>query len=511
MYTIVYIPLDERPCNYAYPTFLANTRSDVRLRIPPIHLLGDKKKPADTEALWKFVFDQAKTADALVLSTDMLLYGGLLPSRLHHLSEDEGLKRIDYFRTLRKVVGNKPIFAFSLIMRTPRYNSADEEPDYYEQYGERIYKQAYLTDKWERSGLSQKEQEELQTIRHEVPKDIIKDYEDRRAFNLNMNVKITELVENGVIDFLAIPQDDSAEYGYTSQDQKRVYDQIVSKRLQSKVAVYPGADEAGSSLVAKAFNHLNKRTMKVYPFFSSTLGANIIPLYEDRPLAESLKSHLFVTDCIWVSNPEEADFILAVNTPGKIMQESSDQLAKDSTYNSFRQLRVFVHTLERYVQEGIPVAVVDSAFANGGDLELIALLDDSRLLDQIISYKAWNTNCNTIGTSIAAAIFGFESTNRHTVNLKKNILYHLLDDGFYQAAIRKSITDTFLPGIGANYFDVKGQEEVVGKKIVTLLKEAYDTNIRHSFKNIVVSNLEITFPWKRMFEIGIHLDIRETH
>lgn len=156
LYTIVYIPLDERPCNYAYPSFLANTRSDVQLRMPPIHLLGDKKKPADTEALWKFVFDQAKTADALVLSTDMLLYGGLLPSRLHHLSEDEGLKRINYFRTLRKVVGNKPIFAFSLIMRTPRYNSADEEPDYYEQYGERIYKQAYLTDKWERSGLSQK-------------------------------------------------------------------------------------------------------------------------------------------------------------------------------------------------------------------------------------------------------------------------------------------------------------------------------------------------------------------
>lgn len=106
------------------------------------------------------------------------------------------------------------------------------------------------------------------------------------------------------------------------------------------MAVYPGADEAGSSLVAKAFNHLNKRTMKVYPFFSSTLGANIIPLYEDRPLAESLKSHLFVTDCIWVSNPEQADFILAVNTAGKIMQESSDQMAKDSTYNSFRQLRV---------------------------------------------------------------------------------------------------------------------------------------------------------------------------
>ena len=39
-------------------------------------------------------------------------------------------------------------------MRTPRYNSSDEEPGYYEEeYGERIFRFGWLNDKKDREGL----------------------------------------------------------------------------------------------------------------------------------------------------------------------------------------------------------------------------------------------------------------------------------------------------------------------------------------------------------------------
>lgn len=65
------------------------------------------------------------------------------------------------------------------------------------------------------------EQKQLQEIVSLLPKSYIQDYESRRAFNSMINTSMLELVKEGVITFLSIPQDDSAEYGYTAMDQQK--------------------------------------------------------------------------------------------------------------------------------------------------------------------------------------------------------------------------------------------------------------------------------------------------
>ena len=69
----------------------------------------------------------------------MLLYGGIVPSRLHHLSEETLTRRLNVLEEIRKSNPALKIYAFSLIMRCPSYSSADEEPDYYETCGREIF------------------------------------------------------------------------------------------------------------------------------------------------------------------------------------------------------------------------------------------------------------------------------------------------------------------------------------------------------------------------------------
>src|SRR5699024_7131681 len=243
-----------------------------------------------------------------------------------------------------------------------------------------------------------------------------------------------------------IPQDDSALYGYTAQDQDIVYRNISKKNLRTKVLVYPGADEVGCTLVARMLNQLLHRRPLIHYFYSSTNGPHIVPLYEDRPLNESVKAHILASGCQISSSASNADFILAINSPGELMEEASEQKIKDFTYNSYRQLNFFAEQIYSWIQEeNKPLVVADSAFANGGDQELIELLDEYNLLDKLISYKGWNTNCNTLGTTIAAGIFGFERNNE--LKIKKNLLYNLFVDVYYQSKIRKEVTHQLLPSL----------------------------------------------------------------
>lgn len=312
----LFIPLDERPCNYIFPQLLVTHKTDVHICIPPIELLGHKKSPADTKKLSEFLISHVKDCDNLVLSIDMLLYGGLIPSRLHHLSEKEVNERLDIVHQIKNINPHIKIYAFHCIMRAPSYNSSEEEPDYYEDFGYALFRRKYLLDYQKRHGLSQEELLELKSIH--IPRDIINDYEWRRDFNTQMNLKVIDYLKNGDIDFLVIPQDDSSPYGYTALSQKKVVDEVKKSHLEQQVMIYPGADEVSMSLFIRAYHEYYHLEPKVYPFYASVLGPTIVPKYEDRPMFESLKSHIRVCRAKMVDTPQEADLILAINSPGKL-------------------------------------------------------------------------------------------------------------------------------------------------------------------------------------------------
>ena len=503
---LLYIPLDERPCNAIYPQMMLETNQNCELITPKISILNQKKQAADVDELWKFVFDAAPESQAAILSVEMLIYGGLLPSRLHVLSAETLQARVAKFSELKQQFPKLKLYVSNLIMRTPQYSSSDEEPDYYGTYGAEIFRRSALNDREMREGLNQEERDELATLNEVIPQVHVQDYETRRQVNLTVNQAIIQLVANGVIEFLAIPQDDSAPYGYTARDQRQLVAFIQELRLTRKIQMYPGADEVGATLLARAYNQLLNQIPKVYIATSSLGGQQLLPLYEDRPMGETALAHILACGAIPVNSAEEADFILGYNTPGKVMQESWDQLtAKDVTYASFRHLVFFVQQLQQWHREGKPLAIADCAFANGGELALVELLDEYELLDHVLSYKGWNTNANTLGTTLAAAMFALWQPRTQAIT--KNVMYHLLEDVCYQAVVRRKITDELLPKLGLNYFDLGTQQTEVLTQIDYDLEQLLTKLCRNSFQNYQLTHLASFSPWNRMFEIGIEFTI----
>ncbi|PWJ43804.1 DUF4127 family protein [Sediminitomix flava] len=502
---ILYIPLDERPCNYEYPKMIGALQKEVNFIAPPKSLLNKKKESADIELLWDWIFDHATEADIAIVSVEMLVYGGLLPSRLHQDSVDTLLERLNRLKILKERNPKLNIYASNLIMRTPHYDSSEEEPDYYADFGEAIFKWAWFNDKKEREGLSGEEQSELDSITEKLPEAHLADYSQRREKNVVVNVAVVDLVKEGTIEFLSIPQDDSAPYGFTAIDQKKVIKHIIGNRLQSKVHMYPGADEVGCTLLARAFVEAKPCRPKVYVMFSSVNSEQIIPMYEDRPLAESLKAHILASGALWVDDPKEASFILAVNTAGKVMMESWDQDEKDVTYSSFRNLRFFVDKIKNFQKRGYKVAVADVAFANGGETELVHMLDEARAFDDLIAYASWNTNCNTTGTVLATSILGYTSDLKEELTYNK--VYHLLEDWIYQGVIRMDMVKNYLPTIDTSYYIFNGKDKEIHQEMERRLREEWAKNILYSFKEVEIEQLGVYTPWNRMFEIGLDLDL----
>lgn len=488
------LPLDERPCNRLFPQMIASSQKNIELSVPHKELLGHKKTSANVNKIIEYLNENCLELDNMIISIDMLIYGGLIPSRIHHLSEEEAMRRLYSLKDIKQQNKTLKIYAFNCIMRAPSYDSDDEEPDYYAQYGYALFRRKYLLDLKEREGLSKQEETELSTIN--IPLDIIKDYEERRDFNLKMNLEVLKLLEEGVIDFLVIPQDDSSPYGYTALSQKEVIKALRAKKLESHVMVYPGADEVVLSLLTRAYNEFYHKTPKIYPFYASVLGPTIIPKYEDRPMYESLKSHIRVCGAKIVETPLNADYVLAINAPGKIMQEAFDD-QKDISYSTFRDLLGFVYKIQDYLEEGCKVALCDAAYSNGGDLELIHYLDELELLPQLCSYAGWNTHCNTLGTTLSQMML--------CDDFSYNLSYRLIEDVLYQSLVRKEVTDNKLKKLGFSLNDVykhhQKVEEVIKKELIC------QYNQFKLSQTLPINLTNVKLPWKRMFEIELMMEV----
>ena len=502
MTTIAYIPLDERPVNLVFPQALAKSTPEITLRIPSAGLLGSKKRPADLVGLWNWLEGALSEADYLLCSLDMLFYGGIVPSRLHQQNKKQAQAHLHRLERLKERYPDIHIFAFNLIMRVPAYNSGDEEPDYYKHYGESIFRWGWLKDQISRGQGGEQERKELSEVMAFIPEEVKGDYLKRRELNHFVNSEAIKLVERGIIDFLVIPLDDCAEYGFSAAEQRQLLRYVEQGTLQQRIHIYPGADEVGSTLLCRIYNQIKGAKPRIFVRYSSTMGPQIIPRYEDRPLGESIKSQITVCGGVMVESSLEADLVLMVNSPtlnhGTMQEASRAVLDKDTSYYSFRNLREFVESTSYYLSAGKKVALADVAFGNGADHELMQMLGSVDLLGKLHSYAAWNTPGNTIGTVLAHSLIQLRAP-RAPGQLSKFVLDRYLEDWGYQALVRSALIP-YAEGSGANYFDLGDKQPQIQETALDLLQNFILTHLG-ALKD-VYSLESVYFPWNRLFEIG---------
>jgi len=514
---VVFVPLDERPCNLLYPKQLA-AMTDLDVVMPPVELLGNKKTPADTEAVSAWLLEAAKQADYLILSIDLLLYGGIVPSRLHDLTFEECARRLSVLDAIRAYNPRIKIHAFNLIMRVPNNNKEEEEPVYYQYHGKQIWQYSWLTDKRERDTLTEEEAQRLEEVTQLIPSEYLNDFIARRAVNQAVNHYAVELTKQGKIDNLVIPLDDNSQYGFSPSEQRKLVLKVQELNLMDKVLVYPGADEVGCTLFARIFCEIKEYTPEIYVRYSSTLGPTIKPKYEDRSLNESIKSHLTAAGAVMADNSAETDLVLMVNSPATNQLEVAEQIPfaeRHRTYFSEIHYREFVEAIRLYLRKGKQVALGDVATCNGSDLVLMELLSSCKLLDRLDAYAGWNTSGNTLGTVIAHFIIHSfyakhpcESKEQARImQASRTFYYHrLVEDFGFQAIVRQDMLAEDLPNYDASYYVIRHCLD----ELHVILRERMNRFIAHYLSGMRDGQIrieEVHFPWVRMFEIGFKLEL----
>ncbi|MFW6229627.1 MAG: DUF4127 family protein [Halanaerobium sp.] len=506
---IIYLAADERPCNYQHPDLIFNL-SSTELVKPPRSMMGYRKKAADVKKIQSWLLDNINRVDQVVLSIELLVFGGILPSRIHNLSKSELFERVEFLKKLKSKNENLKIYAFNLITRVPAYSSSDEEPDYYADYGEEIYKLGFLRDKKNRSSLSDSELEELKNLKNEIPDEIKSDYLARREKNHAVNLKVLGLLEAGVIDFLLFPMDDNSEFGFSAAERKLLLKKAIQKNLNENLMSYPGADESGLVLLSRALTEKYNYHPKVYVRYSSSKGKNIIPPLEDRSLEITLKEQLSAAGALNVDNVDDSDYILFVNTPSsvtmKVMEKWDFLLERSEIVDPERSYHDFVNSMEYYLQNNKKIALADTALINGAEDQLLKIMAGRDLLKNLSAYAGWNTSSNTIGSVIAHAnvlmIAEKIGVKKEKIQEKNNqfLLLRYLDDWAYQYQIRAELNKE-IKDLDLNYFDLKDKENEVirlASKKMKIFKSKYLSSFVYDF--------ELSFPWKRLFEIKININ-----
>lgn len=502
MKKILLVPLDERPCNYRFPTIMP--KAGFELLVPPRNLMGLKKRPADIDGLGRWLTENAAKADVCILSMDTLIYGGLIPSRLHHDTQETLCRRADIVKQLKKEHPKLSIFAFQTIMRCPWYSLSDEEPDYYAECGSEIHLYGKYTHRERLGLLSEEEKADFERVKANIPLEDLKDYTERRDINLEVLFYVLQLVKEGIIDSFIIPQDDSAPFGFTSLDQQKVRFWLKENNMQLKVPVYPAADDTGMTMLAQAVNRLNGKCPRVYVYYASTKGPFVIPAFEDRTVDATVKNQIWAAGCRRVYSLPECDILLAVNIAAEMPYRATEE-QRTAAYDVERSLKEYIGEIEYALELGKVVAVADVAYPSWSDTELTELLRDEGLLLKIHAYAGWNTSSNTLGTVICQSCLYLEG---HDDRGNRDFLLHrYYDDVGYCSHTRTWIDENVVPENGCTVFRLDGER---GKCVAAAKKELM-RYMSEKYPQLagLVTEVDVSAPWNRTFEMDFILTTKD--
>ncbi len=503
---ILFIPHDDRPVSNQQPVEVV-MQLGWEIISPPTEILT---RP---EELWRWLDENAPSANAAVVASDALLYGGLIPSRSHEIPADVLIARAEKFKTLREKNPDLQLYVFGSLMRTPSAGTPGdiEEPDYYGQYGAEIFQYTMLLDKQETDALTRAEEIQLDALKKNIPAEILDDWFARREKNFSATKTLLELANDGIINCFIIGRDDNAPLSQTHRENLRLTAYMSELEIpKTKAQSHVGIDEYAMLLLARAVNDLRDEFPTVYVQFNRGVGAETVPAYSDEPLKDSVRDEILIAGGLPISNPERADFVLLVNTDpeGETYHAHNSfppqRLTRDERRTLRRNAEYFTSLVEEAVKKNLPVGVADVTFANGADVALMHHLRKKNLLFKLQAYGGWNTATNTTGFVLGTGIL---ATKMSRAALDKLLARRYLDDWGYQTFVRTKIAAELSkrPDGLKIYLNLGEHEPAIVKRETELMRKFAEKNLPpFDF----LDKVTVTNPWHRMFECAIHFSER---
>jgi len=478
---ICVLPLDSRPCSYDFVEILAKIKG-VECMLPPLDIMDSFRRPSDFSKIshWLSTVD----CDTLIVPIDQLLYGSLLASRQSGVTLQEALERLKTLENLKHEKPNLRIFASNVLMRTTVSTLSLESTVWWDA----VSRYAKLTHLIALDESSSKLKELLKEVEVEIPAAVLGEFLAVRERNHEINKACIDLVAGEVIDFLLILQEDCSEFGMHRAEQKRLLELIEKHKLQNKVVLHNGTDEATTELLARAISSTPM------PVRIEWLGKDpeFIALFEDRPFVDNLKSHLNVVN---LREDETSDVILFIYLPKDGQKDfcATDLKPPVSGY-SFEELASFAKRIADAVTKGEKCYLLDVAYANGGDPELLKSLAKYIDISKLYGYSAWNTASNATGTILSQIVL---SAGENSEENKRFTYSRILDDVIYQAIIRKRLNQKLIErGLDPyNITDVKIAETLLQAERVVVKP------LVNELMPDVADDFGFSLRWLRTFEI----------
>lgn len=418
--------------------------------------LGNFQKPGNPQAMLEAL--QGPHRQALI-SLDMIAWGGLVASRAQKQPFSEVRERLE---SLPALIRSKQAHAFQSILRTAPTQTSQEEV----QLAEKLV---------ELSVLSARQDPRADELALSLPPDELTAYLDRRDQAHQLNRLACQQADQGTWQSLLLGVDDSRTEGWNVLEIARL-----REILPANATIAPGTDEMALLQLVRLVGAAGPVQLRWFP----EATADRVGRYEDRSMAGVVEAQARAAG---VSLGPSRRQLWIYGSPGP-QGEASEQALEEPS-----RAEALVAQLRPALEAGLQIALADVVHANGGDLRLLESLLASGLAPRLTAYAAWNTAGNTLGTALAALALWPERPSPEQDQVRLRFLAErLLDDGFYQAAVRPGLGSTALKNAGAQVAATVRDE--LEARLARLVSAGFPPG-----------SLQVALPWDRVFEVRVEL------
>jgi hypothetical protein len=499
---ILLVPLDSRPAAGQFAQMIASM-ANVEVRMPEYSTLGRFTVPGSPGSVLAWLEHQDfRDVKAVVVSADMICYGGLIASRTGEISKQQALDRLNKLAQIRAKHPEVKFYVFAAIRRlTPTATKKTAawriQLGRFEELRSRfkIEKEPHLYA-------------EMKAQLPFIPPVEIRRYEQTRERNLEVSAELIRMVARDQFDYLAFGQDDARQFGPHVWETQRLKEIAQEKEVDGRVYFCEGIDQHANVLLSRALLKQNDWKPRIKVVYSDDLGRKRYATFESKTIEQSLNDQIEASGAQVVDSDGGYDYALYVNTPGRRPQQFQD----------------FIQGLGNEIEQGLPLAVADINLAKDGtaDPELFTYLCQDERMVKILAFAGWNTAGNSMGTAIPAANIYLLSRRVNGDPLERELarreflLHRFVNDYAFHKFVRPQAysmidssptatreetygqtfkaVDHFVREDVQKYLDHYWHEEFEGKRFFAGTKQYELTGI---------SDVRIFLPWPRAYEVRL--------
>ena len=505
---ILLVPLDGRPPCKQF-VIDSGAIAGFNVTTPPSELQDYYSAPGNTAGMRKWLQENTPNNQAVFISIDQLLYGGLLAAREKEATPAQQDDLVNFLRQLHADNPAVPLLAFSILPRQTPQDTIDG-------YQERKDLLAYSRLKGRQAaGLSIDEQE-LARLENAISLESMEKYLAHFQENEELNKKLIALVKEGVLSQLVLGQDDGEEYSIPNIEKKHLKDYITSENLPTeKVILTHGADEIALTMLAAFQNEQTSFCPQIYLAYNHNNTPETVMPYMAIDNQETAREKIALIGGKETDNLETANYILYLS-------------ANDYEKDTVSRRHANVQELKQLTAAGKNIALVDlSKHFTAQETLLPLLLDNDYPLNNLTAYAGWNTASNAIGTAIASASLYTSAqqtaqSREEAMSIAASNIHFLhnriLEDYFYLKEDIDIINHTLKKAGYQNTADLdlehnwrwanhmlqeSMQKHLAAYKQTKAVKTPARFHTPQGDFTLCVSDLtiELSFPWPRTFEI----------